>query len=209
MSKPVYYYFNLRARGELPRLVAAAGKVEIEDKRIPFSEWPGQYKSKTPYGQLSALVVDGHWYAQKLAITLFLARKAGLYPTSGNPVDILKYDHVLNFTEEVLEQVVVALVDKHIHNKPEKLEKLKQDVLDAKIPIFEKLLTQNGTGYFVGDKLSVVDLSAFDVTEHLVDLHGKAYLDSYPLLKAHFDRVGKNENIKKYIASRPAPEYNL
>uniref|UniRef100_A0A0B6ZCN5 Glutathione transferase n=1 Tax=Arion vulgaris TaxID=1028688 RepID=A0A0B6ZCN5_9EUPU len=209
MSKPVYYYFNLRARGELSRLVAAVGKIDYEDKRLSFSEWPGQYKSKTPYGQVPALEVDGHWYAQKLAITLFFARKAGLYPTSGNPLEILKYDHVLNFTEEILEQIVQAVVDKTLYSKPEKFDKLKQDVLDAKIPILEKLLTQNGKGYFVEDKLSVVDLSAFNITEHIVDTQGKSYLDSYPQLKAHFDRVGENENLKKYLANRPAGDANL
>ena len=204
MGKPTYSYFNIRARGELPRLVAAAGKVDYVNKRLEFSDWPGDLKSKTPYGQLPALEVDGHFYAQKLAIALFFARKGGLYPTSGSPLEILKYDHALNFTEEVLENIIQALVDEHFYKKTDKLEALKKDGLSQKVPLLEKLLKENGTGFFVGDKLSIVDLSAFDVTEHIIEVQGKAFLDGFPLLKAHFERVGKNEEIKKYVASRPA-----
>ncbi|CAG5122523.1 unnamed protein product [Candidula unifasciata] len=78
MSKPKYIYFHLRSRGELPRLVAAVGGLEYEEERVKFSEWPG-LKSKTPYGQLPVLIVDGKWYAQKLAISLFFARQVGMY----------------------------------------------------------------------------------------------------------------------------------
>jgi glutathione S-transferase len=206
MGKPTYSYFNIRARGELPRLVAAAGKVDYVDNRLEFSDWPGDLKSKTPYGQIPALEVDGHWYAQKLAIALFFARKGGLYPTSGNPLETLKYDHALNFTEEVLENILQALIEQHFQKKNDKVEAVKKEVLPQKVPLLEKLLKENGTGYFVGDKLSIVDLSAFDVTEHIVAVQGKAYLDGFPLLKAHFERVGKNEEIKKHVAGRPKPK---
>ena len=39
MSKPIYVYGNTRARGELPRLVAAYGGIDYEDKRITFEEF--------------------------------------------------------------------------------------------------------------------------------------------------------------------------
>ena len=33
-------YFNLRGLAELSRLIAAYGKIEFEDSRVEFSEWP-------------------------------------------------------------------------------------------------------------------------------------------------------------------------
>lgn len=34
------HYFNLRARGEIIRLIFAAAGVEYEDYRITFKDWP-------------------------------------------------------------------------------------------------------------------------------------------------------------------------
>ena len=39
MSKPTYVYFNVRARGELPRLVAAYGGIDYEDKRVNLEDF--------------------------------------------------------------------------------------------------------------------------------------------------------------------------
>jgi glutathione S-transferase len=203
MEKPTYTYFNCRARGELPRLVAAAGKVDYVDKRVEFPEWLTEIKSRTPFGQIPILEVDGHLYAQKRSLALYFARVGGLYPTSGSPLDTLKYESALFFTEDILDSILQGLRQQHFDGKTENLDLLNKEVLPQKVPLLEKLLKENGAGFFVGDKLSIVDLSAFDVTEHIVDIHGKAYLDAFPLLKAHFERVGKNEEIKKYVASRP------
>lgn len=41
------HYFNLRARGELIRLIFAAAGVEYEDYRIPFKDWPNVNKTST------------------------------------------------------------------------------------------------------------------------------------------------------------------
>ena len=42
-------YFNLRARGELTRLIFAAAGIEYTDNRLEFDQWPahkaGIYKS--------------------------------------------------------------------------------------------------------------------------------------------------------------------
>lgn len=39
-AKYKFTYFNIKARGELPRLVMAAAGQEWEDVRIEFSDWP-------------------------------------------------------------------------------------------------------------------------------------------------------------------------
>ena len=41
-------YFNLYGRGELTRLIFAAAKVEFEDHRFSFEEWPEIKSSKLP-----------------------------------------------------------------------------------------------------------------------------------------------------------------
>lgn len=41
----------------------------------------------------------------------------GLYPTSGDPLEILKYDVALQFTEEILEQILTARIENDLRNK--------------------------------------------------------------------------------------------
>ena len=52
-------------------------------------------------------------------------------------------------------------------------------------------------------QLTIVDLMAFDVLEHVVDVMGIQYLDKFPNVKANFEHVGELPAIKKYVASRP------
>uniref|UniRef100_A0A0B6YSW4 Glutathione transferase n=1 Tax=Arion vulgaris TaxID=1028688 RepID=A0A0B6YSW4_9EUPU len=198
-----YIYFNVKARGELPRLICAAAGIDYIDERVEDVDWLPKYKSKTPYGQIPVLEVDGTMYAQKLAISLYFARKGGLYPISASELDLLKLDHTLLFVEEVLEDYVAAQVDKIYNNKPETLPKVKAEIFPRKIPLLENLLKVNGSGYFCGNKMTIVDLSAFDFIEQVVNEMGKNYLDAYPLLKAHFAKIGQVEGIKSYLAKRP------
>ena len=45
-------YFDAQAKGELTRLLLAAGNIDYEDFRFGFADWPGQLKAKTPFGQV-------------------------------------------------------------------------------------------------------------------------------------------------------------
>ena len=70
-------YFDLQGRGELTRLLLKAGKVDFEDCRLQFSEWPAM-KPSTLFGGLPVLTWDGEEIAQQMAIVRFVARKVGL-----------------------------------------------------------------------------------------------------------------------------------
>lgn len=203
--KAEYLYFNVRARGELPRLVCAAGGIEITDTRIGFESWPTEYKPKTPYGQLPCVIVNGQYFGQKLPISIYFARQCGLYPTSSNPLDLLKIDSTMQYTEDILEQIVVANAEKAFGKGSDSFDKMKAETLPAKLPIVEKIIKDNGTGFIVGSKLSVADLSCFDVAEHVRDNFGADMLAKFPSLKAHFEKVAAVPGIKKYTASRPPP----
>ncbi|KAK3102752.1 hypothetical protein FSP39_013662 [Pinctada imbricata] len=47
-KKPKYKltYFNIRGRGELPRIIFAAANQPFEDKRVEFIDWPNLKPSK-------------------------------------------------------------------------------------------------------------------------------------------------------------------
>ena len=63
-----FTYFDIEAKGELTRLLLHAGNFDFEDNRIPRSEWPGELKRATTFGQLPMLCWDGIELAQSMAI---------------------------------------------------------------------------------------------------------------------------------------------
>ena len=69
------YYFNLKGRAELTRLIFAAAGVEYTDVRV--SDWPAS-RDETPLGQLPYLEIDGVKLPQSIAIARFIAREFNL-----------------------------------------------------------------------------------------------------------------------------------
>jgi len=47
-----FVYFDAQAKGELARLLLAAGNIDYEDFRVGFNDWPGEIKASTPFGQV-------------------------------------------------------------------------------------------------------------------------------------------------------------
>ena len=88
-------YFNLRGRGELPRLLLAYARVPYEDERIavPWVDpkpWT-DLKPSTPFSQLPIMLWDGEEIAQCLGVARFLAKEFGL-AGKGNILDLPKFD---------------------------------------------------------------------------------------------------------------------
>ena len=71
-----FVYFDAEAKGEVARLLLAAGNIDYEDFRISFADWP-KHKADTPFGQIPLLYWDGEELAQSWAISKYIARKVG------------------------------------------------------------------------------------------------------------------------------------
>jgi len=70
-------YFNIRGLGELPRLIMHYADVQFEDTRLDREQWM-EMRSRTPFGQVPVLEVDGQQLAQSHAISRYLARQNGM-----------------------------------------------------------------------------------------------------------------------------------
>ncbi|KAK6973736.1 glutathione S-transferase 4-like isoform X1 [Biomphalaria glabrata] len=192
-------YFDGRGRAEVARIILAAAGKEYEDVRFSFEEWP-KYKPETPYGQAPALSVDGVVYAQSIAINEFLAREFGFHGKDN--LETFKIEEIIHLWDDF----VTPTVDVLFHTDDEKakeagIKKIKEESVPRILNFLEGILAKNGTGYFVGDRLTLIDIIVFEgvnggITSQFLDV------SKYPLIQKNFELVRSNEKIASYMASR-------
>ncbi|CAL1528871.1 unnamed protein product [Lymnaea stagnalis] len=194
-------YFNGRGRIEVSRLVLVAAGKEFEDVRVP--EFTADLKAKTPFGQLPLLEVDGEVFAQSVAIATYLAREFGLYGKTN--LDGLRIDQVVQLVQEILNAGYKAyLFTADETQKAQLIKELKEKEFPRYLEYFENLLKNNGTGYFVGDSLTLADLIVYDVAFAFIQ-RGFG-ISGYPLVEALYSSVESHPRIKPYVAQRqPTP----
>lgn len=74
MSTYKLYYFNIRARAEISRLIFAAAGQKFEDIRYEYSEW-ASHKAEMPLGQMPVLEYDGVKLPKTVTIARFLGKQ--------------------------------------------------------------------------------------------------------------------------------------
>merc|ERR1712001_701991 len=187
-------YFDAQAKGELARLLLAAGNIDYEDFRVGFSDWPGDIKATTPFGQMPVLYWDGEELAQSMAIARFVARKVGLAGNSD------------------LEFCQADMIACHYEDIWTKLPKMKF----AKSQEEREDLAKRGNGWFAGSDATYADLAimcALDFSQEPLEMSFKdmnnhaercKVLDSYPLLKANYQRTNALPFVVEWKNKRPA-----
>ena len=91
-------YFDIHGgRGEPARLAMAIGGIAFEDHRFSFPEF-AEVRKATPFGQVPTLEVNGVQVTQCDAITRYVGKLAGLYPTDA--YQALLCDEVMYVVEE-------------------------------------------------------------------------------------------------------------
>ena len=181
----------------MSRLVLAAGGKKYEDYRYKDGEW-ATAKGETPFGQCPVLEVNGKKYAQTFAIATYLARECGLYGKTN--LDGLAIDQYVQLVGDVF-MAAVKVRDVEDAKKPEFLKDFKEVQCPKFYAFFEKALSENKSGYMVGDSLSLADIVVYDlITGYIADR--VASLDNFPKMKALVAKVGENPGIKAYVASK-------
>jgi glutathione S-transferase len=195
-------YFDGKGRIEAARLILVAAGKKFEDIRFSEEDWP-KFKPRAPFGQAPFLELDGHVYAQSLAIKTFLAREFGFHGQTN--LESLQIDQVTQLVEDFTNVSLKAMFAGDEAVVKEAVAKVKAEDSPKFLGFFEKLLKENGTGYFVGNRLTLADIIVFDVAtgmlEDIVDIN-----DSFPLLKKNVETVRAHSKIGPYVASRaPTP----
>ncbi|XP_012938470.2 glutathione S-transferase 1, partial [Aplysia californica] len=196
MSTPKLFYFDIMGRAEMIRLVFAAAGKQLEDVRFPETEWP-QYKEKAPFGLAPYMEIDGKLYAQSVALSTYFAKLFDLYGKTDK--ECLQIDQLLNVIQDFITISFKIYEEPDEEKKAEKLKTCKESDTARYMGYFEKLLKENGTGYYVGDRLTLADLAVFDVVTGWMK-YFMGPIDGFPLVNAFVDKIGAGERIKAYMA---------
>ncbi|XP_064616466.1 glutathione S-transferase-like [Liolophura sinensis] len=205
---PTYklYYFDVPARGELPRIILSAAGQPFEDIRFSGQEWP-KYKPKMPFGQVPVLEVDGQMIAQEYAISKFLARQFGF--CSEDNLDHAREDMYVFLSEDIYVKVEEIF---HTRDDKEKSEALKKKFVNETGPVMlsklEQALSKSASGYLVRGKLSWADLAVFSnlgVMEFILPTESVNLLEHCPNIRRNMELVRRNPNVNTYLKQRPSP----
>jgi len=195
-----YIYFNVKGRGETPRLLLAASGMDFEDKRIESADWPA-IKPTTPFGSLPVLEVDGKPIGQSMAIARYVAHEGGL--VGKNSFEQACIDAIVDTITDFRESLVkVKFMPEE--EKEAAWTNFTEKTIPAVLAALEKIAENNQEkpGVFVGGKMTIADVHFFSILE-LVQGKLPDVLGAYPHLKKIFDGVATEGKIAEYIKKRP------
>ncbi|CAL1547973.1 unnamed protein product [Lymnaea stagnalis] len=192
-------YFDLTGRAEILRLILSAAGREFEDVRLARDKWP-EFKPRTPFGQVPVVEIDGVAYAQTAALASYLAKEFNFY--GKNNLEGLKIDIVGNLTEDLIQSFARSFREQDPVKKEEILKEIKKEVGPRFLGYFEKILKDNGTGFVVGDRVTLADLIIYDISTGFLKPTVEDSIKDFPLVQKVVETVGEIDGIKKYVASR-------
>ncbi|XP_074646002.1 uncharacterized protein LOC141902256 [Tubulanus polymorphus] len=208
MPKYTLKYFDARARAEISRLLFAQAGVEYEDVRypMPFDDAEGWAKIKAgiPFGKVPVLEIDGQTMTQSLAIANYLAKEFGLLGNTA--METGRILEVFFTAQDIMEAGWKVAFEKDEAKK----EEMKKTNMETEIPrLFGALSTLLGSNeFFVGSGVTLADLQVFLVTDGVIRLSKKheqlvGFLDKFPTLSAHRDKIASIPKIATYLENRP------
>lgn len=198
------YYFNLRARGELIRLIFAAGGRAWNDIRIDYARWP-EYKPKMLLGQCPVLELpDGTQVPQSLSIARYVARETGL--AGKDNLESAKIDAIVDTQRDMNDIFHTKILFEKDQKK--KTEELNKFIAGDLFKYVDKLVTlkkaySSDTKYFVGNNLSWADLFVYHSIDRVIKFAPQVKNQLNVQFKDTFETVCNNPNVKKYLDERP------
>jgi glutathione S-transferase len=202
------YYFDIRGRAEIIRLILAAANRSYKDIRFDLPQWL-EYKSKMIIGQIPVLeFADNSQLTQSLTIARYLANETGLGEKTN--LESARMDAVVD-TQRDMNETFYKLIDfeKQNFKNMDDVTKFINDDLGKHCENIMKLKNafSKNEKYFVGEKLSWADLFVYnsidDLFRFLPQVKDK-FNNQFQIL---FDTIHSNDNLKKYLDQRPETVY--
>jgi glutathione S-transferase len=188
-------------RAEVIRLLFAQAEIPYDDVRIEKEQWP-DLKPKTPFGQLPILEEDGKILSQSQAIATYLAKKFGL--NGADDWEAAKIQELYGLFNDFEIHLNPWFAETDTDKKKAILDKLVTEKIPPLLDLYQKFLEQNGGEFYVGKKLTQIDIfnmCVFGFIKHV--LTPPETFSKYPQLDQFYERIANLPNIKKWIETRP------
>ena len=197
-------YFDIDGgRAEPIRIAFHAAGIHFEDKRISFAEF-GEQRADIRFTAVPVLEMDGAQVTQSNALSRYVGKLAGLYPT--DPLQALYCDEVLGAMEDLIHYIVQTF-----GLEGEALIAARKKLVEGRMTVFLKgmndLLVRGGGEYFSDNQLTIADLKVFTQTRSL----SSGRLDHVPenivqqiapALIDHEKRIGADKRVIAYYSGR-------
>lgn len=197
-------YFDIDGgRGEVTRIAFHAAGAEFEDNRISFPQF-GEARQNMRFNAVPILEVDGEEISQSDAISRYVGRMAGLYPS--DPLQALYCDEVLGACEDLTHFIVGTF-----GIEGDELRKARKQLMDGKMTVFVKglqeLLHRGGGEFFADKQLTIADIRCFvqvrSLSAGMLDHIPADFVQTIaPDLVEHQKRVAEDDRVVAYYKSR-------
>nr|WOZ07759.1 glutathione S-transferase GSTs4 [Agrotis ipsilon] len=204
-SKPKFTYFKSRALGEQSRLLMVYGGIDFEDVRVDYyTEW-ADFKSKTKFGFLPMLEMDGKQYAQSLAIARYLGRRVGL---AGDTFEeALEIDQNVDLFHEFRQKASDIFFEPDEAIKEKKYADAVKNVFPTYLEQLSNIINENN-GHLALGKLTWADFALtgtmlfLKMITRMPDLEKK-----HPAFQRVIDNVYAIPQIRAYLEKAPVTQY--
>lgn len=193
------YYWAKPGRGEQIRLLLNELDQPYEDVHVAgdsFRELRGRRPRVLWFGSVPMLEAGDFRLVQGPVIMSYLARKHGIAPARLE--DAARADAIAWGAEDLRIQYFDVWRD---DTEVRQANLVRGHWNDRYLPGFDDLLEQNGTGFFVGDKLTHADVAVWDILDAMTSWVKGATLDGYPRLAEFHAGIKARPRIAAYLAS--------
>jgi glutathione S-transferase len=195
-------YFDFHGgRAEPARLAMHIGNIAFEDHRFTYADF-AEIRKSTPFKQVPVLHVDGVLITQSSAITRYVGKLAGLYPTDA--YQALLCDEVMDVVEDA-----TVKMGPTFGLTGDALAQARTALVQGALPMYlgwlQSQLEAHGGTYFADSRLTIADLKVFTYVRGL----NSGRLDHVPtdlvqtvapLLNEHMQHIAQTPAIAQYYA---------
>ncbi|MDO8250835.1 MAG: glutathione S-transferase family protein [Rhodoferax sp.] len=202
MSQLKLTYFDFHGgRGEPARLAMHMGGIAFEDYRFAGADF-AEVRKSTPLGQVPTLHVDGVQVTQSDAITRYVGKLTGLYPTDA--YQALLCDEVLDAVEDANVKLGTTF-----GLTGDALKEARTALVNGALPLYlgwlQSQLQAHGGEYFADKRLTIADLKVFVFVRglnsgHLDHVPTDLVEKVAPALNAHMQRIAQTPAVAQYYA---------
>uniref|UniRef100_A0A0N4ZE21 Glutathione S-transferase n=1 Tax=Parastrongyloides trichosuri TaxID=131310 RepID=A0A0N4ZE21_PARTI len=170
-----------------------------KDVRVLSHEWD-KIKESMPFEKLPVLEFDGKVLFKSGAIEKYLAKQFGFM--GRNDFEDAQIDQILLSIDDVMENFKILKEAKNSTQRVWVTKKLIINSITPALKCFEKLLIDNGSLHFVGDKITLADLSMFHFLWFCKNRLSSTIFDNFEVMDKFYNMMIKDEKLMNYVNTR-------